>query len=298
VVNGRIYAIGGGDKRGSYTSTVWEYDPAMDTWTEKADMPTARKFAPTGVINGKIYAFGGHRPNASPTYSTVEEYDPVADTWTKKADMPAPRAWGATSVVDGKIYYFGGYVSKGGVPLSTLFQYEPATDTWTAKDDIPVRMAGLSTSVVDGRIYVIGGTSAGYPYNSGFLSTVWEYDTGLRVSSPDINGDGIVDSADVSIMVDHWLMDEPLIDIAPEPFGDGIVDTKDLVLLRESTRRIAEAAMNDFIWTIGNIDFRTVRLAHGELYRQTCLDRGNSNATVSKKHRAVKRLFKLAVNRK
>jgi hypothetical protein len=49
----------------------------------------------------------------------------------------------------------------------------------------------------------------------------------------DFNGDGIVDSADVCMMVDHWLTDEPLYDIAPMPFGDGIVDVKDLVLLAE-----------------------------------------------------------------
>jgi hypothetical protein len=71
-----------------------------------------------------------------------------------------------------------------------------------------------------------------YPFGSG-LSTVWEYDTGLRASSPDINGDGVVDSADISIMVDNWHMDETSCDIAPEPFGDGIVDIQDLVLLSE-----------------------------------------------------------------
>jgi integrase len=77
---------------------------------------------------------------------------------------------------------------------------------------------------------------------------------------------------------------------------DSLARTGDQI--RESTRRIAEAAMNDFIKTIGNIDFESVTLAHGELYRQACLDRGNSSATVSKKIRAIKRLFKLAVNRK
>ncbi|MBL7185755.1 MAG: PD40 domain-containing protein [Phycisphaerae bacterium] len=33
----------------------------------------------------------------------------------------------------------------------------------------------------------------------------------------DINGDGIVDSADMCIMVDHWGTDEPLCDIGPMP---------------------------------------------------------------------------------
>ena len=68
--------------------------------------------------------------------------------------------------------------------------------------------------------------------------------------------------------------------------------------IRQSTRRIAEMAMNDFIGTIGNIDFRSVTLAHGELYRQASLDCGKSNATVKKDLAATKRLFTLAVNRK
>ena len=68
--------------------------------------------------------------------------------------------------------------------------------------------------------------------------------------------------------------------------------------IRESTRQITEAAMSDFIRAIGNIDFQSVTLVHGELYRQTCLDSDNSKATVAKKLRHLKRLFQLAVNRK
>jgi len=230
VVNGKIYAIGG-HRGGVHISTVEEYDPATDTWTEKADMPTARQFVSTSVVDGKIYAMGGVPEITFPAFTTVEEYDPVTDTWTKRADMPAPRS-PHTSVVDGKIYGFGGSDRRGGSPFSTLFQYDPATDTWTVEDDMPVVMLGTRASTVDGKIYVIGGTSASYPYNSR-LSTVWEYDTGLTVSSPDINGDGIVDSKDVSIMVDHWHTDNALCDIAPLPFGDNFVDVQDLVSLSE-----------------------------------------------------------------
>ena len=49
----------------------------------------------------------------------------------------------------------------------------------------------------------------------------------------DFNGDGIVDCADMSIMVDHWHTDEPSCDIGPTPFGDGIVDIQDLIVLAE-----------------------------------------------------------------
>ena len=49
----------------------------------------------------------------------------------------------------------------------------------------------------------------------------------------DLNSDGIVDAADMSILVDHWGDDDPFCDIGPMPWGDGIVDVQDLIILAE-----------------------------------------------------------------
>ncbi len=49
----------------------------------------------------------------------------------------------------------------------------------------------------------------------------------------DLNGDGIVDSVDMCIMVDHWGENYSLCDIGPMPWGDGIVDVQDLIVLAE-----------------------------------------------------------------
>ncbi|MFC1793659.1 hypothetical protein ACFL3Q_08755 [Planctomycetota bacterium] len=49
----------------------------------------------------------------------------------------------------------------------------------------------------------------------------------------DLNGDGIVDSADMCIMIGYWGTDESLCDIGPMPWGDGIVDVKDLIVLAD-----------------------------------------------------------------
>jgi Tol biopolymer transport system component len=49
----------------------------------------------------------------------------------------------------------------------------------------------------------------------------------------DLNGDGIVDSADMCLIVDHWGENYSLCDIGPTPLGDGIVDTQDLIVLSE-----------------------------------------------------------------
>ncbi len=49
----------------------------------------------------------------------------------------------------------------------------------------------------------------------------------------DFNGDGIVNAADMFIMVDHWGENYSLCDIGPTPLGDGIVDVQDLIILAE-----------------------------------------------------------------
>ncbi|MBW2209036.1 MAG: hypothetical protein JRG79_19195 [Deltaproteobacteria bacterium] len=86
-----------------------------------------------------------------------------------------------------------------------------------------------SASVVDEKIYVFGGTTATHDNNH------WILTSAVYANEPivDFNGDGIVDAADMCIMVDHWGTDEPLCDIAPPPFGDGIVDVQDLKILAE-----------------------------------------------------------------
>ncbi|GAG10492.1 unnamed protein product, partial [marine sediment metagenome] len=64
---------------------------------------------------------------------------------------------------------------------------------------------------------------------------VGSYDIWQVSISPvvDFNSDGIIDAADMCIMVDHWGEDYSLCDIGPSPWGDGIVDVQDLILLSE-----------------------------------------------------------------
>lgn len=67
--------------------------------------------------------------------------------------------------------------------------------------------------------------------------------------------------------------------------------------IRKSKQDEYRSAMSDSIVSVGNIDYQTVSMRHGELYRQTLLDSGNSAATVIKKLKTVKRIFELAVER-
>jgi acyl-CoA thioesterase-1 len=53
------------------------------------------------------------------------------------------------------------------------------------------------------------------------------------LSTPDLNEDGIVNAADMCIIIDHWGENYFLYDVGPAPFGDDIIDVQDLVLLSE-----------------------------------------------------------------
>jgi len=66
------------------------------------------------------------------------------------------------------------------------------------------------------------------PHPCPATSTVYVYDIII-----DFNRDGIVDSADMCIMLGHWGEDYSLCDIGPTPSGDGIVDVQDLIILAE-----------------------------------------------------------------
>ena len=132
-----------------------------DTWTKKADMPTARGCTSTCVVNGKIYVIDGEKGNQP--ISIVEVYDPATDTWSEQTELPTQRYWLSTSVVDGTIYVIGGNAGPGGgwTHLNTVEAYDPSTDTWTRKADMPTGRSFSSTCVVDGKIYVIGGAMPG-----------------------------------------------------------------------------------------------------------------------------------------
>lgn len=82
---------------------------AEKTWTQKADMPTARFNFGTCVVDGKVFAIGGEVDKFGDiSIATVEVYDPKTDTWERKTDMPTARSGLFVLVVDGKIYAIGG----------------------------------------------------------------------------------------------------------------------------------------------------------------------------------------------
>jgi acyl-CoA thioesterase-1 len=89
---------------------------------------------------------------------------------------------------------------------------------------------------------------------------------GIR-ALPDFNSDAIVNFKDFTILAQHWLGNEPSLDISPTPDGDGIVDYKDLAGLAEFwLREIGLLAHWKLDETEGNIAHDSAKGNDGTVY--------------------------------
>ncbi len=181
VVNGILYAVGGVIVHtgvGGSTellSTVEAYDPSTNSWTTKTSMPTPRGGLTVGVVDGILYALGGHSSQTKPTLDTMDAYDPVRNAWTAKAPMPTARGGVAVGVARETLYVLGGWGTATG-PTGLVEAYDPITNRWTMKAPMPSPRVGLGVGVVNGILYAVGGACCSPGHGSRIFGTVEAYD--------------------------------------------------------------------------------------------------------------------------
>jgi hypothetical protein len=130
-IGNKGYIAGGVNNDGLQTfKETWEYNPATNSWTQKADLPASAPMglgAATGFsIGNKGYLVNGHGlgPNYN-IYNALLEYDPVADAWQNKAGFPgAPRNFSIVFVIGGVAYVGGGGL------FADFYVYNPVSDSW------------------------------------------------------------------------------------------------------------------------------------------------------------------------
>lgn len=188
VVNNRLYAVGGVPDvclsepcPFGPLAMVEMYDPVasgfggIDSWTTRAPMLTPREGLAAAVVNGKVYALGGHTTGGGPV-ATLEAYDPTGNSWALKASMSGARSGLAAAVIDNVIYAVGGDEALGGdpsMPLNMLEAYDSVSNTWTTKTPMLNSRSGLAAAVVNGKLYAIGGDAGGSVEEYDPIANTW-----------------------------------------------------------------------------------------------------------------------------
>ncbi|XP_027840345.1 kelch-like protein 2 isoform X2 [Aphis gossypii] len=160
VLNNLLYAIGGFETNVNTLTvlkSVESYDPSLDTWSPVAEMSICRAGVGVGVLDGVMYAVGGHNidnyDHEQESLKSVEVYRPCSRVWSFIADMHFPRN-NPIITLDGLLYVMGGS-NEQCLDLDSVEIYNPDTNTWsleTLPENVSRLVCGL---VVDKSPYFI-----------------------------------------------------------------------------------------------------------------------------------------------
>ncbi|MEK5296705.1 Kelch repeat-containing protein [Bacillus sp. FSL R5-0659] len=150
-------------------------------WTKRADLPEERIGASVGVVDGKIYVFGGASQQSKFNDSTYM-YDPNTDLWTEKASMPRERTGAAYATVGKKIYVIGGLTDTTKTVHKTIDVYDTELDQWTEEPiKIPEKFiyksyinGSLRAITVGEKIYIVASLSSSQVNSYNTVSGEWE----------------------------------------------------------------------------------------------------------------------------
>ena len=235
-LNGYVYAIGGivsgGTAPSDSQNAVSRYDPATDSWTLVDSMPTARHSLSSAVIDGWIYAVGGHVVNSR---SENQRYN--GTSWESRASVYA-RSSPGVAAYNGELYVFGG--NHYATMLSRFDIYNPTTDTWRYGGEIPVTGTPDGALTFDDNIYVYDQTDSGELWAYNPVADTWDTTSIPLMSVPhycgefqDVNGRiyaiGGVNGSSFSSSVESWAPGEeswrmePSLNIARSNFASAVI---------------------------------------------------------------------------
>ena len=167
VINGKIYVGGGAVATGGGDNSFYQYDPATNVWTRKANLPDNLWAGECFALNGKGYMVSG--ADNGGLVSSVYQYDPTTDQWSIRNNFPGlsrQDGWGFSIGDTG--YIFAGFA---GSELNDLWAYNPNTDTWTQKASMPSNVRSSVKGFVVNNIAYVGlgeyNSSGSYPTDMG-----------------------------------------------------------------------------------------------------------------------------------
>ncbi|RUS88789.1 hypothetical protein EGW08_003419 [Elysia chlorotica] len=155
-VAGRLFAIGGEDRSGSY-NIVECYNPETETWSFVNCMKRRRAGAGVTVCDGKIYVAGGYDKGPQMDRASMEVYDPDTGDWSFAPEMEKACSGLSMVTLDHFLYAFGGRYRHIDQYFDHVERYNTTTRQWTTVAPMNTPRAWFGIAVFYNRIYVCGG---------------------------------------------------------------------------------------------------------------------------------------------
>lgn len=142
---------------------LWEYDPHLNKWTQKADLPGVTRYDAIAVAtSNKGYIITG-RSSGLGLLKEFWEYNPLTDSWTNLPEYPG----NATERASG--FVLGNNIYVGASSPSNFWRFNTFDNTWISLDSFPNLNGRLRSFTIGSKAFVLGNDP-----NLG-RTQLWEY---------------------------------------------------------------------------------------------------------------------------
>jgi hypothetical protein len=127
-INGKgYYGLGLDDSNKKALDYFWEYDPSINSWTQKHDFPGGARYKSVGFsLNGKGYV-GLGMDNSGKRLYDFWEYNPITDNWNR-VTFYLGGGWvnAACFSINNKAYVVTGYDGISDIEGGTFWEFDPS----------------------------------------------------------------------------------------------------------------------------------------------------------------------------
>ena len=132
-------------------------------WTKVASSPIWRCEAQKGVVDGKLFVFGGFVEGMSGAVTRSDVYDPATNQWATIADLPTRVTHAATAVDGHKVFLAGGWVSWGMLGQQEygtrdVWVYDVASNSYSKGPSLPEPRGAGAMVKLDRTLHFMSGT--------------------------------------------------------------------------------------------------------------------------------------------
>lgn len=166
---GRMHIIGGYAEQRVDRPYHHVYDPQADRWAEAPPLPRGANHVGVTVLDGRLYAIGGHIDQNRKPDNLCFVLDIAAGAWSKIASLPDRCGAIACVSLDGKVHAIGGAIGDTSAQKKSVdwhLVYDPQADRWEQHAPMPTGRDHTGTLVVGGLIHVVGGRVDSFHTNS------------------------------------------------------------------------------------------------------------------------------------
>lgn len=164
VIDDKIYVFGGFSGSAGPVKRSDVYDPATNTWTQIADLPTRLTHAGVAIEGRDVYVAGGYVGIGDSGYNQqfgttdVWKYHVDVDQWTTMPGLPRALASGGLVTLGRNLHYFGGNdENRNDAADHYVLDLDNVNAGWQVRAPLPQGRSHLGYVALGGKIYAVAG---------------------------------------------------------------------------------------------------------------------------------------------